>query len=66
MEGLRTNIFRMEEYIPVARGGNNGGTREPGSQKETDLTESFLQFQEYILIPVEKIRTYPRKFLRNL
>ena len=48
------------------RGGNNGGTREPGSQKETDLTESFLQFQEYILIPVEKIRTSPRKILRNL
>ena len=45
----------MEKAVPPflkggGIGGNNGGTGEPGSQKETDLTENFLQFYEYVLV----------------
>jgi hypothetical protein len=39
---------------------------EPGSQKETDLTENYLLFHEYIFISVEKIRTSPKKIFSQI
>ena len=52
MDIILIQILLVSLVLHTITGGNNGGTGEPGSQKETDLTESFLQFQEYILIRV--------------